>query len=182
MSVLNGLTVIKTFVNDLIADAFAPVNNGLGEPDTVATLFVGNIVLPIVADGGALVVSPILLTAAGAPLYFEVTPYSVWNLDYSAGTNAENAAATYLFTSLRLQTDGGVTVAENMQQCGAVLPDGHNISFFFQNSYVFTNNTANSVLLTLTLPHTGNSAALSVYGAGGGAARIVGTKLYNIPN
>jgi hypothetical protein len=179
MSVLNGLTVIKTFVEGLIADAFVPVDDGLGEVVVVAGTRAADLQLPVVADGGAVVVSEILVNNDDDPLFFEVTPYSVWNLDYRAGANAGNGAGTYLFASLRLQTQGGATIAESMKICGAVLPDGHNISFWFQDSYVYTNNTADSVFLTLSFPHTGNSLVFDMYGT---YPRIVGTKLYNIPN
>lgn len=171
MSVINSYPLIEKLI--------AQTNEGVGEQVIVAGTRPGNLELPVVADGADPVVSEILVDDQDDPLFFEVTPYSVWSLDYRAGANAENAAGTYLFASLRLQTQAGATVAESMKICGATLPDGHGISFWFQDSYVYVNNTAGSVLLTLSLPHTGNSLVYEIYGT---YSRIAGTKLYNIPH
>jgi hypothetical protein len=162
----------------LIADAFAPVNDGIGVPEIVAGTRVANLVLPVVNVGDPEAKAEILVDDSDDPIFFEITPYSVWSLDYRTGTNLANGAGTYAFGALNLQTQAGTIINQNQHIMGATIPDGHNISLWMADSYVYTNNTANSVFLTLSFSYTGNTLTYEVYTT---YTRIVGTKLYNIP-
>lgn len=179
MSVLNGFTIIKDVCVSLIADAFVPVNDGIGDPVVVAGTRPANLVLAVVANGAPEVVAEILVDDQDDPIFFEITPYSVWSLDYRTGTNLANGAGTYIYGALNLQKQDGTLVNVNQHICGATIADGHNVSLNMADSYVYTNNTADSVFLTLSFAYTGNTLEYEVYTT---FTRIVGTKLYNIPH
>ena len=135
---------------------------------------VGDINIPIVVDGGAEVITPLIQNASAVEIPL-VLGEGTWAVQARAAMNPGNAAATYQFIQCRLEnTAGGAVVASSFSVFGADVLDGHNMELYYLCSGFVTVAPGATLSLAYRAHNTGNSAIINFTG---GYANIQATKL-----
>jgi hypothetical protein len=101
------------------------------------TNLIGAINIPIVADGGAVTVTPLLKTVGNVEIPI-VLGEGTWAVQAKAAMNPSNAAGTYQYIQCRLVGNGGEILTSSAPIFGADCLNGTNIDLYFDcTSVVF---------------------------------------------
>ena len=139
---------------------------------TVSNLLVADIVVPITADNAAIVVTPLIQTAAGAEIPL-VLGEGVWAITARCAINPANAANTYQYIQSVLFV-GGNLVAGSAPVFGGDVLGATNVELYLSLTYILDVPAGANRSLTYRLRNNGNSAAIDVTA---GYSNIVATKL-----
>jgi len=125
---------------------------------SVANLLVADIQIPIVADGAAQTVTPLIQTAGGVEIPL-VLGEGTWMVTARAAQNVDNGAHTYQYIQCRLQNPaGGADIADCAAISGSDILNGNAQEVYHQCTGFLTVLPNATVSLTLRCYVTGNSA------------------------